>query len=60
MEFQIDGFNFTATIEQGQLVGLTAEKDDVTYNCMIQLVSQTAPETRQCCYPDGHCYPGGC
>jgi len=60
MNFQIDGFNFTMTIEQDQLVGLTAEKDQVTYDCTIQLVSQTAPETRQCCGPDGKCYPGSC
>jgi len=59
MEFQIDGFTFTATIEEGQLTGLTAEKDQVTYDCKIQLVSQV-DESRQCCMPGGPCTSGSC
>jgi len=61
MNFTIAGedFNFTLTVNgDGQLLGFTATKDNTTFDCSIQLVSQTSPE-RACCSPAG-CTAGSC
>lgn len=61
MNFTIAGeeFNFTLTVNgDGQLTGFTATKGQTTYDCLIQLVSQSTPE-RVCCGPSG-CTSGSC
>ena len=42
--------------ESDQLLGFTATKDQVTYDCSIHLKSQTNPQDVSCCYPP----PVGC
>ena len=60
MNFTIDGFNFTLTVDgNNQLTGLTATKDNTTWDCTIQLVSQVDGD-RMCCGPTGDCRPGSC
>jgi hypothetical protein len=62
MNFTIAGedYVFTLTVNgDGQLQGFTATKEgNTTYDCSIQLVSQTSPE-RACCSPAG-CTAGSC
>ena len=61
MNFTIAGedFNFTLTLNsEGQLTGFTATNGGTTYDCSIQLVSET-PAERVCCTPSG-CTAGSC
>jgi hypothetical protein len=62
MNFTIAGeeYVFTLTVNgDGQLLSFTATKEgNTTYDCSIQLVSQTSPE-RACCSPAG-CTAGSC
>jgi len=61
LNFTIVGedFNFSLTLNgDGQLVGFTATKGNTTYDCSIQLASQSSAE-RVCCSPIG-CTPGSC
>ena len=62
MNFTIVGedYNFTLTVNgDGKLIAFTATKDQATFDCSIQLVSQTAPPERFCCGPAG-CTAGSC
>jgi hypothetical protein len=60
MNFIIEDFNFTLTVDgNDHLTGLTATRDNTTWDCTIQLVSQADGE-RQCCGPTGDCKPGSC
>lgn len=62
MIFTIDGeaFVFNMTLDaENHLTALTATKDNVTWGCTIQLVSEADGE-RMCCIPGGQCSSGGC
>ena len=62
MIFTIAGetFVFNMTLDgENHLIALSATKDNVTYDCTIQLVSEV-DGARQCCVPGGSCSPGSC
>jgi hypothetical protein len=59
MDFTIENadYQFHLVVNQyNQLIGFTATKDQKTYDCAIQLKSQTDPLDTGCCRP----YPPGC
>lgn len=62
MNFTINGADFTFTLEvdnNGHLTSFTATKDNATYNCSIQVTSNTELLQVYCCTPSG-CTSGPC
>ena len=67
MDFTISGEDFTFTLQvdgTGQLTSFTATKSsgivgNTTYDCSIQVESQTNPPQVFCCTPSG-CTSGPC